>query len=269
MATATCSTTRSCATPACGRCPTRARPLTIDRYAVEIPAGTAGPIAVTAAVYYQSVEAIVAQQVPRQHGRHQRQLRPRALRPRRALRRAHPAHRAGRRRGRAAGADDRAQLGDRASTAPPPTARRRGRDLPARRARATSTRTSSRRCPSPSRSRGVDARTFTLTDATGAPVPAAVDQIGPGTFGLFPHRVLLEAGRDVHRAPRRRHRRRRRQPARRKIGAGRFTIAADAEHATGNTAVPAAFVIPSQPVALTQPTKRNSHSAKGKHHGHL
>ena len=32
----------------------------IDRYAVEIPEGTAGPIAVTAAVYYQSVEAIVA-----------------------------------------------------------------------------------------------------------------------------------------------------------------------------------------------------------------
>jgi hypothetical protein len=46
---------------------TRLRPLpnggatvSLDRYAVVIPPGTAGPVAVTAAVYYQSVEAIVA-----------------------------------------------------------------------------------------------------------------------------------------------------------------------------------------------------------------
>src|SRR5205823_3918527 len=31
-----------------------------DRYSVVIPAGTKGPVAVTAAVYYQTVEAIVA-----------------------------------------------------------------------------------------------------------------------------------------------------------------------------------------------------------------
>ena len=34
--------------------------LNVDRYAVVIPPGTQGPIAVSAAVYYQSVEAIVA-----------------------------------------------------------------------------------------------------------------------------------------------------------------------------------------------------------------
>src|SRR4029077_3836239 len=46
---------------------TRLRPLphagatvTLDRYAVAIPPGTRGPVAVTAAVYYQSLEAIVA-----------------------------------------------------------------------------------------------------------------------------------------------------------------------------------------------------------------
>jgi hypothetical protein len=32
----------------------------LNRYSVVIPAGTAGPVAVTAAVYYQSFEAIVA-----------------------------------------------------------------------------------------------------------------------------------------------------------------------------------------------------------------
>src|SRR5207244_10997881 len=46
---------------------TRLRPLphaganvTLDRYSVVVPLGTAGPIAVSAAVYYQSLEAIVA-----------------------------------------------------------------------------------------------------------------------------------------------------------------------------------------------------------------
>ncbi len=32
----------------------------IDRYSVVIPPGTPGPVAVTAAVYYQSFEAVVA-----------------------------------------------------------------------------------------------------------------------------------------------------------------------------------------------------------------
>ena len=77
---------------------------------------------------------------------------------------------------------------------------------------AASTRTSSSRSSFSEPVSGVDARSFTLTDATGAPVPAAVDQIGPGTFGLFPHRVLLQPGATYTRARRRRGRRRRRQP---------------------------------------------------------
>ena len=41
--------------------------------------------------------------------------------------------------------------------------------------------------------RGVDAHTFTLTDASGAAVPAGVDQIGDGAWGLFPDRIRLRA----------------------------------------------------------------------------
>ena len=40
---------------------------------------------------------------------------------------------------------------------------------------------------------GVDATTFTLRDSRGAVVPASVDQIGDGTWALFPHRVFLKA----------------------------------------------------------------------------
>src|SRR5262249_52973922 len=41
---------------------------------------------------------------------------------------------------------------------------------------------------------GVDARSFYLTDAAGARVPAAVDPIGEGAYGLFPDSALLVAG---------------------------------------------------------------------------
>jgi hypothetical protein len=41
---------------------------------------------------------------------------------------------------------------------------------------------------------GLDATTFTLRDSRGAIVPASVDQIGDATWALFPHRVFLEAG---------------------------------------------------------------------------
>jgi hypothetical protein len=42
--------------------------------------------------------------------------------------------------------------------------------------------------------RGIDARSFTLADSHGVPVPAWVDQIGDGTWGLFPNPVLLKTG---------------------------------------------------------------------------
>jgi hypothetical protein len=39
---------------------------------------------------------------------------------------------------------------------------------------------------------GLDAATFTLRDSRGALVPATVDQIGDGTWALFPDRVFLK-----------------------------------------------------------------------------
>src|SRR5260370_41062927 len=42
--------------------------------------------------------------------------------------------------------------------------------------------------------RGLDARSFVLTDSKGTQVPAWVDQIGDGTWGLFPNQVTLKAG---------------------------------------------------------------------------
>src|SRR5262249_57888108 len=41
---------------------------------------------------------------------------------------------------------------------------------------------------------GVDATTMTLTDAQGTAVPASVAQIGDYTWGLFPHQVFLTRG---------------------------------------------------------------------------
>ena len=41
---------------------------------------------------------------------------------------------------------------------------------------------------------GVNAATFTLTDSHGARIPAWVDQIGDGAWGLFPNPILLKAG---------------------------------------------------------------------------
>ena len=41
---------------------------------------------------------------------------------------------------------------------------------------------------------GVDAASFTLADGQGVPVPAWVDQIGDGAWGLFANTVLLKPG---------------------------------------------------------------------------
>jgi len=253
---------------------TRLRPMphpgataTIDRYAVEIPEGTAGPIAVSAAVYYQSVEAIVAGKflgnmvddnanfvlepcvlgglcdgrVPHTEPAVVEGAPPVPMIVRNWVITVD-----------GAGAD---RTPPRIASYPEPGARDVYTDVVAKVSFSEPVT-------------GVDARSFTLTDAAGAAVPAAVDQIGPGTFGLFPHRVLLKPGASY--------------TARLAAGiadaAGNrtaqdhtwtFTIAAEPEHATGNTAVPGGFFVASQPVALTQPTKRTPKSAKGKRHGHL
>jgi hypothetical protein len=238
----------------------------IDRYAIEIPSGTVGPIAVSAAVYYQSVEAIVASKFLGNMVDTNTNFvlepcvlgglcdgRTPATEPA-VVEGAPPVPMVVRNWVIAIDGAPADAAPPRLSTYPEPGARGVYTDAVVKVSFSEPVT-------------GVDARSFTLADETGAPVPAAVDQIGPGTFGLFPHRITLKPGATY--------------TARLASGivdaAGNrttdertwtFTIAADPEHATGNTAVPASFAIVSQPVALTQPTKRFSASAKGKHHAH-
>ena len=90
---------------------------------------------------------------------------------------------------------------------------------------------------------GIDARNFTLTDSHGAQVPALVDQIGDGAWGLFPGRILLNGGETY--------------TARLKAGVcdfsgncthqdvvWKFTVTKDPEQGRGDTSIPAGFSLP-------------------------
>ena len=252
---------------------TRLRPMphagataSIDRYAIEIPDGTVGPIAVSAAVYYQSVEAIVAGKFLGNmvDDNANFELEPCVL--------------GGLCDGRTPRTEPAVVEG-----APPVPMVVRNWVINVDGAAADGSPPRFAGYPAPGAREvypdavikvsfsepvsGVDARSFTLTDAAGAVVPAAVDQIGPGTYGLFPHRILLTAGATY--------------TARLAAGiadaAGNrtgeerswtFTVAPDAEHAAGNTAVPSGFAVVPQPIAVTQPPERIHIAAKGKRHGH-
>jgi hypothetical protein len=91
--------------------------------------------------------------------------------------------------------------------------------------------------------RGVDNHSFMLTDSHGRQVPAWVDQIGDGVWGLFPDPVLLKAGQSY--------------TARLKSGAcdlsgnctkqdtvWRFTVSKEASQGAGDTSIPNGFVAP-------------------------
>jgi hypothetical protein len=94
--------------------------------------------------------------------------------------------------------------------------------------------------------RGVDGRSFFLTDSHGAQVPAWVDQIGDGTWGLFPNPVFLKGGESY--------------TAKLKAGicdlsggnciaqdiAWKFTISKEPGKASGNTTIPVGFGLPEQ-----------------------
>ena len=90
---------------------------------------------------------------------------------------------------------------------------------------------------------GIDERTLVLTDSRGSIVPSSVDQIGSGTWGLFPNQIVLKAGETYH--------------VRLKAGvcdysknctkqdiAWTFTVSKDAGAARGNTDIPMAFALP-------------------------
>jgi hypothetical protein len=166
----------------------------VTRYAVAIPPGTAGPVAVTAAVYYQSFEAVVAKKFLGNLADLDTDsvLEPCVLR--------------GPCDGRSpsvepavvegappvpmevaswvidvtGGAVDKTPPA--VATYPLAGARNVYRDVVVKAFFSEPVM-------------GVDERSFTLTDESGAPVPAFVDQIGDGTWALFPQAVFSRPGR--------------------------------------------------------------------------
>jgi len=91
--------------------------------------------------------------------------------------------------------------------------------------------------------RGVNSNSFMLTDSHGKRVPAWVDQIGDGVWGLFPDPVLLKPGESY--------------TARLRAGVcdlngdctkqdivWKFTVCKEAGQGTGDTSIPAGFVVP-------------------------
>jgi len=166
----------------------------LDRYAVVIPPGTRGPVAVSAAVYYQSLEAIVAKKFlgnladtdtdfvlePCVLGGRCDGRRPAVEPP--VVEGAPPVPMEVRNWTiRIEGSGAGAAAPEVRAAYPPPGATDVFQDVVPK-AMFSEPVTK------------VDGRTFTLTDASGHRVPASVHQIGEGTWGLFTDRVFLTEG---------------------------------------------------------------------------
>ena len=215
--------------------------LTLDRYAILIPAGARGPIAVTAAVYYQSVEAIVAAKflgnMTDSNGDFVLQTcvlgglcdqrRPRTEPA--VVEGAPPVPMSVRSWTIAVSGAASDRSPPTVSVYPAPDAARVFEDVVVKAFFSEPVR-------------GVTAATFTLADADGAAVPARVDQIGGGTFALFPNVIRLKKGA--------------RYTARLTAGicdlaanctprdlTWDFVVAADPQDAAGDTSLPVGFVV--------------------------
>jgi hypothetical protein len=164
----------------------------LDRYAVVIPPETQGPVAVTAAVYYQSFEAVVAQKLLGNLADTDLDgtLEPCVL------------------QGTCDGRQPRVEPAV-VEGAPPVPMRVANWVIPLTGTPDTTPPTATTYPQADATNvyedvvvkvffsepvTGVDATTFTLTDAQGAVVPASVAQIGDYTWGLFPHQVFLTRG---------------------------------------------------------------------------
>jgi hypothetical protein len=214
----------------------------IDRYAIVIPPGTQGPVAVSAAVYYQSVEAVVALHFlgnmadtnnnfvlePCVLGGLCDGRKPATEPP--VVEGAPPVPMVVRNWLISVNGAPAAQMPPRVATYPVPGAPAAYQDTVVKAFFSTPVR-------------GVDARSFVLTDSRGAQVPAWVDQIGDGTWGLFPDPVTLKPGETY--------------TARLKAGicdlAGlctrqetvwKFTISKEASQAAGDSSIPIGFTLP-------------------------
>jgi Bacterial Ig-like domain len=165
----------------------------VERYSVVIPPGTRGPVAVTAAVYYQSVEAIIALKflgnLADTNGNHL----------------IEPCTLGGLCDGRKPTTEPAVVEGSPAvpmivrnwvisiAGSQAPTTKPLVRTYPAAGAIAVYQDAVVKAFFSEPM-RGVDAQSFTLTDSRGAHVPASVDQIGDGAWGLFADSAVLKGG---------------------------------------------------------------------------
>jgi hypothetical protein len=216
----------------------------IDRYSVVIPPGTQGPVAVSAAVYYQSVEAVVALHFLGNMADTNNNFllepcvlgglcdgRKPSTEPA-VVEGAPPVPMVVRNWLIAIGNAPSDHTLPRVATYPAPDARNAYQDTVVKAFFSKPVR-------------GVDARTFSLTDSHGAAVPAWVDQIGDGTWGLFPNSVTLKPGETY--------------TARLKGGicdlannctkqetVWKFTVSKDASQAAGDTSIPQGFTLGAQ-----------------------
>jgi len=163
----------------------------LDRYTVLIPADVAGPVAVTATVYYQSIEAIAALKLLGNLADTDLDFR------------LEPCVLGGRCDGRIPSSEPAVAEGS-----PPVPMEVRSRVIRVGRSEPRG-EVAIATYPAPDAAdvyrdavvkvflsapcSGLDATTFTLRDGGGAFVPASVDQIGDGTWALFPHQVFLKA----------------------------------------------------------------------------
>lgn len=236
----------------------------IDRYSVVVPASVRGPIAVTAAIYYQSIEAIVAQKFLGNMADTNNNfvLEPCVL--------------GGLCDGRKPSTEPAVVEG-----APPVPMVVRNMVININGTAADKNQLKVATYPLPGASdvyqdavpkvfftrpvRNLDPRSFTLADSHGAQIPAWVDQVGDGAWGLFPNPVLLKGGETY--------------TARLKAGVcdltgsctgqdvvWKFTVSKEAGKGIGDTSVPAGFRLPSQtpvkPVSSTSvaAVRRSKHS---------
>jgi hypothetical protein len=165
----------------------------VDRYAVVIPADVVGPVAVTAAVYYQSVEAVAAKKFLGNLTDTNNNFR------------LEPCVLGGACDGRSSSVEPAVVEGSPPvpmevrnwliDVGPSPSAAASAADLRVdtypRADAADVYRDVVVKATFSTPIAALDATTFTLHDSKGALVPASIDQIGDGTWGLFPHQVFL------------------------------------------------------------------------------
>ena len=90
---------------------------------------------------------------------------------------------------------------------------------------------------------GVDNNSLTLTDSHGRKVPAWVDQIGDGVWGLFPDPVLLKPG-ETYNVLLKRGICAFSGACTRQDTLWKFTVCKEANQGTGDTSIARGFVVP-------------------------